>query len=100
MSYHAGIAERYHHDGFAIVDQPQDVRVQIAAFKEECISWLAERTGHRSDLETFAEFIAKLAQTRRDDLSLLYKVARRFASARRIACDKALVEFAGQLMST
>ena len=100
MVFEQDLTATYRSDGLIIIDQPDSVREQLQAYKQECALWFEQYSGHKLSAKDLAGSIAEVADQKREEIALLYKVARRFAPARRIACNEELISLAAQLMET
>src|SRR5450759_1895687 len=91
------IAE-YHERGLLRITLPEPVLNQCKTFLAEAATWLKEMGGITVDPAKLSESLPAIAAKDRTLIARLYKVSRRFPSAKRIASESTLADISAKLM--
>lgn len=95
-----GSSAAYERDGLVKVHLPEDIAGLQKEFLRECCVWLAHFGGFKTTPEALPDDLVKIAKDNRQLLGRLYKIARRFPAAKRLACHPYFVRVAQNLMKT
>jgi hypothetical protein len=90
----------YEKEGIVKLTLPRHVNDLRSELIEELRVWLEAVVGSRYTASDLPNKLAELAKVDRPLLGKLYKLSRRLPSARRMACDRWLIDVAAQVMQT
>jgi hypothetical protein len=96
----AHLVEQYDQQGILRLQLPSSVKTFNAGFLSETACWLEQMGAGRFKPGELPQALPVIAKQDRALVGRLYKIARRFPSVKRLACDPWLTDVAAQLMGT
>jgi hypothetical protein len=91
---------QYEEEGIIKIDLPPNIIELQQQFLRECCRWVGHFGKYECSSETFARDLIDIAQTDRSLVAKLYKVSRRFVSAKQLASEPYFVACAKTIMGT
>jgi ectoine hydroxylase-related dioxygenase (phytanoyl-CoA dioxygenase family) len=90
---------RYHRDGMIRIQLPSEVCNLLKSFVNECCAWIKHFAHVDVAAIDLARTLPTLARSNRDIIAKLYKVSRRFPSAKKLGCHPKLTSASARLMN-
>jgi hypothetical protein len=94
------LLDAYDRHGIIAVPLPEDLDALRRDLIAEMGHWLDRAAGSTGSGDDLPVALTEIARTRRADVGLLYKISRRFPTAKQMASHPWLVALAGRLMRT